>query len=160
MNGTTAVNTANSWVIIDRVKVLTHGGTALNVGTITATAAVNATITAAMLPTAGTTQMAIFGVPINHKFYMTSIYVNMLKAGGGAVSADLSILWNPYVATDTTKYIIRHTMGLVKDGVSSMSHEFCPPKVFIGPGIIKINGIASADDLDISAGFDGILIAD
>ena len=157
MNGTTAVNTANAYVIIHRMKVLTNGTTNINVGTITATAASDATITAAILPGNGQTLMAIYGVPGGFTFYMESVYGHILKAAGAAASADMSILYDPDPDVVTTRFITKHTFAVVKDGSSAVPHDFDPPKQFVGPGIIKINGLASANGLDVSAGFDGIL---
>ena len=73
LTGATPVNTANSYVIIHRMKVVgqaTTTGVGVNIGTITATAATDNTITAVILPGDGQTEMAIYGVPSGYTFFL------------------------------------------------------------------------------------------
>jgi len=160
MDGTTAKNTVNSYVIIHRMKALTWNTLGPNVGLITATAASDATITAAIVAGSmqGQTEMAIYGVPSTEVFYMYQVYAAINKSGGAAASADMSVFYNPIPDVLTTQYINKQTFSAVKDGSSDVSHPFNPPKIFTGPGIIKINGLGSAADLDLSAGFDGVRV--
>ena len=48
--------------------------------------------------------------------------------------------------------------GITKDGGANTQVNFYTPKKITGPAIVKINGIGSVADLDVSAGFDGILV--
>ncbi len=63
LNGVGAIATQNSYVIIHRMFVLTKGATNVNIGFITATAAVDGTVTAQINPSQGQTQKAILGIP-------------------------------------------------------------------------------------------------
>src|SRR5574343_869836 len=101
LDGTTPVNTANTYVIIHRMKVLTSGATSINVGTISATAATDTTITAVILPGDGQTEMAIYGVPSIQSFYMTRWSCAIAKSSGVASHAtfELRVNENPNVQT-------------------------------------------------------------
>jgi len=158
MDGTTNVTTANSYVIIHRMVVITWGATSVNVGTITATAQTDATLTAQISPSKGQTEMAIYGIPTSQKFYMYSFYVYYNKSAGVSGAIDSSILCNSAPNSITTRYITKHTQGGVIDGTSGIVHDFKVPKIFEGPCIIKIQSVSSVNNVDVSAGFDGILI--
>ncbi|MEE9386347.1 MAG: hypothetical protein V3V08_23280 [Nannocystaceae bacterium] len=158
MNGTTGVVMADAYVIIHRMEVLTKGATSTNVGTIIATAATDTSITAAILPGVGRTQMAIFGFPSTQTFYMTNYYASLRVSGGAASSVDVSLDFNPEPNVELTNFRTVHTRGVIRDGESAFENEFHPSRKFVGPGIIKINCLGSVDDLDVSAGFDGVLV--
>jgi len=158
LNGTTNVPTANAYVIIHRMKVLTKGATNVNVGTISATAQTDSSVTAIIRPGLGQTEMAIYGVPSTQKLCIALIYASILKSGGAAASADMGLEVNPEPDAELTNFITKHTFAAVKDGSSAVEHRFGVPKVVEGPAIIKIQGLASAADLDVSAGFDAYLV--
>lgn len=158
LNGTTNVPTANSYVIIHRVQVLTKGTTAVNVGTITATAQTDGTITATILPGVGQTHMAIYGIPSTQRAFVVCMYAHILAAAGANASADMSLLYNPEPDVELTNFVSKHAWAAVKDGTSVATKDYRVPKMFAGPGILKIQGIASAADLDLSAGFDLVLV--
>jgi len=159
MDGTTAKNTANSYVIIHRMHALTKGATAgANVGTITATAATDGTVTAAILPGKGQTLMAIYGVPSTHTAYVGRIYANILGTPGANSAATASLLVNPEPDTELTGFLTKHTFSIIRDGVSAFTIPYYVPKVFAGPTIIKLSGISTVNDLDVSGGFDAFII--
>ena len=156
MDGTTPVNTDNSYVIIHRMKVLTKGASDINEGTIYATAATDSTITAQINPNQGQTQMAIYGVPSVQTVYLTSYYVSAIKAAASlAVAASLEVNSEPDV--ELLNFTIKHTQGLTTEGTNYLRHEAYPPMSFSGPCIIKIRCISSANNTDVSAGFDLLL---
>jgi hypothetical protein len=157
MNGTSNVATTNSYVIIHRMKVLTKGSSGPNVGNITATADTDATVTAQINVGEGQTQMAIYGVPSGKRAYMSQYYASAIKAVASS-SVALKMLVNPESESELTGFLTKHTLGVSTDGTNYLRHDFKPYFRIKGPAIIKIQGNASANNTDVSAGFD-ILIA-
>ncbi len=155
--GVDDINTSDSFVIIHRIKALTWGTAGPNVGIITATAASDSTVTAQILAGEGQTQMAILGIPSVQTLLIKKMYADLNKAGGLTPLADIKAFYNPIPQTLTTKFVNKHTFGLIATGSSRIDEPFDPPKKFIGPGILKIQALASTTDLDISAGFNGKL---
>ncbi len=158
LNGTGSVNTTNSYVIIHRLRVLTKGATSSNVGIIKATAASDGTITAQINAGEGQTQMAIYGIPSTQKAYMTNFYATLNRATPAAALANMTLLFNPEPDSEELTYVTRNTHGLEATGSSHFDHFFGVPVEFPGPGIIKLQASASADNADVSGGFDLVLV--
>jgi hypothetical protein len=158
LNGTTPVNTVQSYVIIHRMKVLTCGASGPNVGTITATAATDGTITAVILPGDGQTEMAIYGVPSIQSFYLSRWSCAIAKASGTAahVTFELRVNENPNV--QTVAFLRKNDLAVQSTGSNNVEKMFHNPVKYAGPCIIKVQGTASAADVDAKAGFDGYLI--
>jgi hypothetical protein len=157
LDGTTPVNTANSYVIIHRMKVLTSGATSINVGTITATAATDTTVTACIIAGEGQTEMAIYGVPSIQSFYMTRWACSVGKeASAQSVQFTMRVNENPNV--QTTNYLLKNDLNVVTVGSSGIEKHFDNPIKYAGPCIIKVQGVGSANDIDGAAGFDGYLV--
>lgn len=154
LDGVTPVATSNAYVIIHRMQVLTKGATAANVGIITATAAVDGTVTAQINAGEGQTQMAIYGVPSVQVAYMTHYYASLLWLTD---AVGISVLVNPEPDSELLNFLVKHTQAIVAVGTSYFSHPFMPYFRIPGPAIIKIQGRGSANNLDVSAGFDLIL---
>ena len=160
MDGTTNVATANSYVIIHRMKVKTKGATNVNVGLITATATSpsNTTVTAQIEIGKGQTQMAIYGIPSTQTAYMGRFYANVNKAGGNAGLVDVTLQYNPEPDTETVNYLTKHTFGLQTVGTSAFTIPYYMSKIFEGPGILKVQVLSGTNEMDVSAGFDLILV--
>lgn len=116
LDGTTPVNTGSSYVIIHRMKVLTYGASGPNVGTITATAASDATITATITIGDGQTEMAIYGVPSTQTFYMTHWRVAISKASGAAASVEYLLRVNEQADVLTTVFLRKDDLDLQEYG--------------------------------------------
>ena len=160
LNGVGGVVTTSSYVIIHRMKVLTSGTTNINVGNIKATAAAGqgGQITAQINAGEGQTQMAIYGVPSTQDLILDCWYGTLNKGQGSTGTINFSLLVNDPVNFGTnTTYLIKNTRGLQANGSSSDIWSW--PKGFLvsGPAIIKVQGIASVDDIEGSGGFNGKL---
>ncbi len=159
MNGTTGVNTSNSYVIIHRMKVTDYRSTGPNVGTITATAMTDATVTAQINPGEGQTQMAVYGIPSGVNFYMVKYYASIAK-GSASLATTTKLMVNPIPGTELGGFLTKHTYGMTTEGSSSIVQDFPIPNKIEGPAIIKIQTRATADNSDVSAGFDGYLVTE
>lgn len=157
MNGITDVPTVNAYVIIHRMKVLTKGATASNVGVITATADTDGTVTAQIAAGTGQTLMAIYGVPSIQTAYMTCFYQTVIGNSGVTQEVITKLLSNPEPNAELLNYLTKHTGGLVTTAGNHAQHFFDPYKEFPGPCIIKLQGNGSAADMRVSGGFDLIL---
>ena len=158
MNGATTVATSNSYVMIHRVKVLTKGATSTNVGTISATAQVDGTVTSIIRPSLGQTQMVVYGVPSTQTLYIGRIYANHLKAGGVGAFVDMAVVQNPEPDAELLNFVTIHNFVVSRDGDSNTTITYAVPKVVAGPAIVKMQGTASSADQDVTAGFDAFVI--
>lgn len=152
LNGTTNVATANTYTMIYRMIVRSAGALGHNEGTLTATADTDGTVTAQIAPNNNQTLMAIYMVPAGKKGYMTSFSGGLHSAGScdlRLVSKAFGQVWR---VRDNT--IVSSTAGL------QIQHDYKPPKPFNAKELIALKGSPSADALDVSAGFDLILVDD
>jgi len=156
LNGVSSVATSNSYVIIHRIRVVSYGSSGPNVGYIDAVAQTDATITAMILPNEGQTQMAIYGIGSTKTAYMTCYYTSGNRSvSSGAV--DVSLYVNPIPDSTLTGFLVKNTQGIFNSGTSNFIHCFKPYFKIDGPAIIKIQAVSTANDFDVSAGFDLIL---
>lgn len=156
LNGTSSVNTVNSYVIIHRMKVLSSGSTSINVGIITATAATDGTVTAQINIGQGQTQMAIYGIPSGQTAVLNDYYASIHDSRTASQSAfsDINFLINEFPDSQPAIFIVKHTQGVASFGTGYLRHIFSPKSKVSGPAIIKISMTASAADMECSAGFD------
>lgn len=158
LDGTTNVPTVNKYVIIHRMKVETKGVTSINVGIIKATAQTDATVTAQIRAGQGQTQMTLFGVPSIQTAYLGRFYANCNKSAGAAGLVDVSLMVNTDPMGELTNFLTRHTFGLQTVGTSAFTIPYYVPKIIPGPVIIKIQVLSGTANMDVSAGFDLILV--
>ena len=162
LDGTTPVNTAESYVIIHRMKVLTHGTTGPNSGIITATAASDGTVTAEINAGNGQTEMSMYGIPSTQVGYMTSFDVNSHNTGNPStvVETDFDLLINEHPDVDPTSaaFIIKANVGLIASGSTVFNKVYDPPLKITGPAIIKFQAISTLADTEAVAEYDLILV--
>ena len=158
-NLNSGVAMSNAAVIINRMAVNPQStSTTSNAGTIIATAATDSTITAAILPGKGKTQHAIYGIPSTETAYMINWSGSIDKSQGTSSSCDLSVSFNPNPDVQTTVFLREQDVSVQSDGTSLFNRRMANMPIFAGPGIIKIQAIGYANDLDVQSDFDLILI--
>lgn len=157
MNAASPPVTSNSYVIIYRMRVITSGATSVNIGTITATATTDGTVTATIRPNEGTTHMAIYGWPSTQILYLIDWSGSINKSSGAVGTINFRLMYNPEPDTQLNHFSVRREKGVQSTGTSDTVWPLNYLEL-AGPGIIKIQGIASAADIAGSGGFDGILV--
>ena len=83
------------------------------------------------------------------------------SANDAAAAGNYSImrlLVNPNPDVETLNFITEHRFTIQSNGSSFVEHTHGCYHPIEGPAIIKLNGMANADDTDVSGGFDLILV--
>lgn len=155
MNGTTDVPTINSYVIIHRMLVVQHGNTANNVGAITATADTDATVTAAILPVVGQTEMAVYGIPEGQTAFITKYNVGVRLKKAASFDASLKVELAP--AGPVVSAQVKHNLSGNSVGTSNVEYEFKPYARFQGPCIVSVAATADSVGVELTGGFDLIV---
>lgn len=149
---------SNAAVMINRMEIIPQASsTTINAGLITATAADDATVTAAINIGVGQTGQGIFGISSKQRFYMTRAYGHINKSGGAVGAADISLLMNTAPDVQTVSFTTKHPFGAITTGSSSITPTWEVFKVFKGPAIFKMRATSSVNSLDITAGFNGYI---
>ena len=160
MDGTDGTDTVNAYVIIYRMAGITWGAGGLNAGTVVATAATDATITAGIVIGNNNTHMAIYGISSTMKLRVSQFYafLSRLGASGTATGHVLFMMDPANNAADNTAWSHIQHFGIAI-GVPWI-RTFSEPKMFNGPGIIKVQMIGSVVNMMAIAEFDGVVIRD
>ena len=148
----------NAAVMINRMEVIPQASsTTINAGTITATAATDTTITAAIAIGRGQTEQLIYGVPSTHTLLVTGGSASMNDNNAGT-RVDVEFLANTSPDVNTTVFTLKSSFHIQNYGASALVMPINPPYVFNGPCIVKVSGIANTADVDASATLSGILV--
>jgi len=152
MNGLGTVTTVNSYLRVFSMVVLTAGASAVNEGTITATATTSLTTQAQIGPGDGQALMTHFTVSAGRTAYLSQYYYSINKKT--SLSADMRLFVRPFGGAWNLKSILGgNSLGDNSDG---RSFEF--PIEITEKSDIRITAIGSASAGDISAGFDLVMI--
>ncbi len=155
MNGVSGQNTAESYVIIFRIRGLTFGVLDTNAGAITAVAATDGTTTAKIQAGNANTLMAIYGVPDNQDFYMTYAMAGALTGSGSNVKVDGTMWANFSPDIDPNWWVVAERFKFTQ--ASNWDHPYVPRKKFTGPCMIKLQVAANSNNTPVTGGFDGYL---
>jgi hypothetical protein len=151
MNGTTDVATANSHVIIYRMKVVTAGSGGKNAGTITATAVVDATVTLAIVIGKNQTQGSIYQVPAGYTGYLVSFGCGI--DGGTTSNVDIELFVKPFGEV----YQLKGTIMLGGSGTSSHDRHYMNPLPITEKSIIKLTGTSDTANMDVTGWWDMVM---
>lgn len=157
LNGTGSVNTTNSYVHINKMRVLTVGSGGTNAGAITATAATDTTVSAHMLAGQGKTQMAIYAIPSTKVAYLMGWRAG-IKSATTTIIVNVVLKINPNPQTQLVGYYVEDTMSLTSLGTCNDAVVYPGYLRVAGPAIIKLQATSDANDVDCSGGFDLILV--
>jgi hypothetical protein len=154
MNGLASVNTANSYVIIHRMYVATAGTGEINAGNITATAAVDATVSITIIAGMGQTTFGIYQVPAGYTAYVLDWDTSFQNANANS-TADVAFFVKPFGGA----WNLKSEVGLSNAGDSMHTYEWRPRLKVLEKSIIKVRctGVANAN-ADIQTSFDLVLI--
>jgi len=128
MNGTTPVNTVNSYLHIHLIQCRSVGSSGVNAGTITATAATDATITATILTGEGQTASSIFLIPAGFTGYITRLRSRMNCATANS-AATIGVYTIPFGLSMQLKT----QMGINNSGSSFVELNYSDSAPFIVP---------------------------
>jgi len=167
LNGLTAVQTASSYTRIHRMRVVHAASyTTPNLGTITATAQVDGTVTAEIVNSTlhpngmGQTAMAIYTVPAGHTAFLLDKYwtSNRLTTTAGAMS-DVSLRARSSADVSTSPYQEKYHAALSLTGNSSIERAYQAwEKYGEKTDLIMYADRVTDNSSAISAGFDLILV--
>ena len=95
------------------------------------------------------TRMAIYTIPNGKKGYMTNHWGNINKSNtSGALDCTL------WVRSESGVFRAQTPVGLIAAGSSHYQHNYDPYPAFAEKTDIKMTGIGSTNNFDVSAGFD------
>jgi hypothetical protein len=154
MDGQVDVATTNSYLRIFRMVVRSAGTGGANAGNITATSVTDAKVSAQISTGYNQTLMAIYTIPAGKQGLMLMWYIDMNKANITATAVDCGLLVRPLGEV----FQIKSHLGIIGSGSSHISHHFMMPLVLAEKSDIKIRANASAASVDVSAGFDILLV--
>lgn len=154
LNGTSSVNTVNTWLGINRMFVSSSGTNQVNEGTITATSS-TFSVQASIPDGDGVTQQAIFHTPISKNFLAEWLAINCRKLSGGTAPRVTVRGYSFSRVTNTNYEIFRWDL----DTSIENSVFFTPPVPFIigGREVLYFTAETNTNDTIVGCRFSGIL---
>lgn len=153
MNGTTPVNTVNSYV---HIHLIQNTGSANNLGVITATAAVDATVTINMPIGYNQSVSSIYMVPLGYKAYVMRLSSRMNNITANS-AATIQLLNKPFGGV----FQLKTQAGLNNAGSSYVNVHFDAPFILQPRSMTKLNCSSVSNNNTIIEGeYDLILVQD
>lgn len=159
MNGTTAVDTVNSYVFINDATVITSGSQNVNDGRISVTAKTDATLQGSIKALVSRTENAFYAFPSTQTavFYRWNGWMNREAGGSDYIEFSAYVLTGADSADAT--WVLADSRSVTTTATSNSSWEIEPPVPVPGPAIILISGKSSKADSSGGASY-GILLVD
>lgn len=153
LEGASNAATVNTYVRIFRMKVTSAATGTTNVGIISATGATSGNVISRILIGQGQTQMAIYTVPAGYNANMISYYGSVNRASGTAVRVDLQLYVREDASNALAPTLVKHTQSLIETGTSQFTYTFVPRFTIGEKSDIIMKAASSAQNSDVSAGF-------
>lgn len=157
MNGLANVLTANAYVIINDMTMVTCGSAGPNVGRVTATAQTDGTLTVSMRPVSGRTTTTIYGIP-STKSIVFQRWDAFLNRESGASFVEFKFLVNLNPAVQASGWIEADRRSCAASGTSAAHFEVKPPPRVQGPAIFKVQATASKTGTSAGASYGFYLV--
>ncbi len=159
LNGTTSVQTVNSYIRIYRAYGLTWGSQQQNDGNISIEAQTDGTITAEILEGNNQTLMAIYSVPADYTYFITKVWYSLNRNSPSNVSFDFRLLVKNNIDVANSGYNTKLIQGGYINN-NYVSHEYNPYiKINEKSDIVVRAADCTDNNTDVSAGFDGYLVS-
>lgn len=158
MNGTSTVDTVNSYLHIHLMQVITVGSGNVNAGVITATAKVDATVTCQLDTGEGQSSSSIYLVPTGYKAYVQRIRARMNNSTANS-SATIGVFTKPF----NNSLQLKTKIGINNSGSSFVELDYTDSAPFIVPAKCWIRMIVTGvtnNNTEIQGEYDLILIQD
>ena len=158
LNGTSNVATANSYVHIHLMQVSTAGSAAANVGTISATAQTDATVTCEIPVGLNQSVSSIYMVPTGYKAYMMKMRAHMNNSTANS-NATIQLLNKPFGGV----FQLKTQITLNNSGSSYIENDYTnsAPFIFQAKSFIKLTcSFVTNNNTQIEGEYDLILVAD
>lgn len=153
LNGTTPVNTVNSYRIIHLVTVATAGTGLVNAGAISGTAATDATLSFKIMTGKGRSQLAFYMIPVGHTGYVTR-YGGSIN-GSSTANAALELFVTPFGGALN----LNGTLIFQGSGTTNMLREYETPLHFTEKSLIRLRVTVDVNNVDVCGFFDMYLVA-
>jgi len=158
MNGTSNVPTVNTYLFIHRMLVLANATTpstgGINIGTITATAQTDATVTCSIEIGYAQSQFALYQVPVGYTVFVFKVRAR-INNNTAASAAQVVMYAKPFNGVFNAKL----NLGLNNSGSSFVQQDYEFPLIFTEKTIIKLTCVSvSNNNTSIEGSFDFYLI--
>ena len=159
LNGTTAVDTTNTWHRVFRAYVLTAGSGEVNAGYISVEAKTDVTTQAGIDSGRGQTEQAIYTIPAGKTGYLVRYYSSIRRNSPSGAQIDLDVKMRVDASQADAPVLVKHSNGVAIDGQNPYNHKFeggivCPEKSDVWLRIAGVSDVNTAVD----GGFDIILV--
>jgi hypothetical protein len=151
LNGTSSVNTVNSYIMINAMRVTTAGSGGVNAGAITATAATDNTVTSRIAIGQNKSEDAVYQVPVNKSAAICGFYASVMSGIDAEANVELQV--KPFGEAWQTI----DALSIRATGLSSQRITKEPPVMVSAKGLIKLRAATDTADSDIAGGFDLVL---